>query len=220
MAIVLQDQNGVAYLCLQENIRIPGTRQTGIKAVVNKGNSVQVVTIDSQTVERMYLQPVKCGVVEVANLLLHPTGNGVTVSNVAQRELAQCIKEEVEMAKKATAEVAAVVKTEKANKFTKVTAAEPAATHKGKVGEAQTMEDLKGNALYSTKVVTTGLGKEARAGSLWAVAHEQALKPITLGDLITNVTEKVVLKSEKDKETVVRIRLRDGFTRLGYLKAA
>lgn len=213
MARVMQDKNGVVYLHLT-NLNHMGVE--GVRAIVNKGKKVAVVFIDNDTVTSLYLQPITTSVVEVANLLLHPTNKDAIVTSAAQHELGKCIKEEVDMAKKAAVEAPAEPKK---GKFAKVTA--PAASnHKGEVGTAQTLADLKGNDLYQTKVVTTGKGAEAREGSLWKTVHELAGKPIVLADLISAVAEKMPdLKSEKDKETVIRVRVRDGFTRLEYLKA-
>lgn len=73
-------------------------------------------------------------------------------------------------------------------------------------------------AVFQTKVIATD--KTAREGSFFGIVKAEASKPVVLEDLIQRVADKVTLRSEKDAETVVRCRVRDCFTRLGFLTEA
>ena len=73
-------------------------------------------------------------------------------------------------------------------------------------------------AVFQTKVIATD--KTAREGSFFGIVKAEASKPIVLEDLIQRVAGKVTLRSEKDAETVVRARVRDCFSRLGFLTEA
>ena len=229
MPIVLQDKNGVCYLQTASDV-VVAKGVLGIRAIVNRGHEVQVVKLDYHTVESLWLQPIedKNKVALVIQKLLSPSDQTCIVSSLAKLELSQLLKEETEMAKKAAVEAPAAVPTKKA-KFADVTA--PAADKAVKVPKTpaepkeprgpMTLDELKDNALYATKVKATAELDKAKAGSLWARVKEYATKPITLAELIQKiVASDLVLKSEKDREMVVRVRVKDAFTRLGYLEEA
>lgn len=71
--------------------------------------------------------------------------------------------------------------------------------------------------LYDAVVVATN--KVTRPGDFFHLVQEKAAKPIMLRDLI-----RLLMKiyrpptSKKDPDMVIRVRIRDAFTRLGYLK--
>lgn len=73
-------------------------------------------------------------------------------------------------------------------------------------------------AVFQTKVIATD--KPAREGSFFGIVKAEASKPIVLEDLITRVLDKATLRSEKDASVVVRARVRDCFSRLGFLTEA
>lgn len=75
-------------------------------------------------------------------------------------------------------------------------------------------------AVFQTKVIATD--KSAREGSFYGIVKAEASKPIVLEDLIGRVLAKVgdSLRSEKDATVVVRTRVRDCFSRLGFLTEA
>lgn len=75
-------------------------------------------------------------------------------------------------------------------------------------------------AVFQTKVIATD--KSAREGSFYGIVKAEASKPIVLEDLIGRVLAKVgdSLRSEKDATVVVRARVRDCFSRLGFLTEA
>lgn len=73
-------------------------------------------------------------------------------------------------------------------------------------------------SVYETMVVASS--KETREGGFFDKVMKLAKNPIKLETLIGKVAKEVELRSAKDAETVVRVRVRDAFTRLGYLKTA
>lgn len=220
MTTAYQDKNGVVYLVYEQNIQL-GRGLRGIRAVVNRGRSVNVVSMSTVTMESLYLQPLPHeAVANCANRLLQPFGADVTIDPIAREVLGRILKEEVEMAKKATAEAPAAVPEKTNKKFAGVTAPAPAAKGESKAAKADAAGGNEGPSLYDTFVVSTGKGAESREGSLWRKAHDLSQKPVKLGDLIEQVAGEIELKSEKDKDQVVKIRLRDGYTRLGFLQDA
>ncbi len=72
--------------------------------------------------------------------------------------------------------------------------------------------------VYDTMVVATS--KETKEGTFFAQVQKFAAKPIKLETLIKKLVDEVELRSAKDPEGVIRVRTRDSFTRLGFLKAA
>jgi hypothetical protein len=217
-AVVLQDKNGVCYLRTRAGVTVaPGV--IGITAIVNRGHAVQVVKIDNDTVDSLWLQPTEQqNVVSVINKLLSPSDPGATISTFAQVELARILKEEVKMAEKKAAET----KAEKTKKFAAPAAEKSAPAEKAEKAERRpmTLAELADNELYATKVRATEKIKDAKAGSLWAYVRDYAQKAIPLHELIKKVVDSdLVLKSEKEREIVLRIRIKDAFTRMEYLEA-
>lgn len=84
--------------------------------------------------------------------------------------------------------------------------------------EGATRGRKRDETVFQTKVIATD--KPAREGSFFGIVKTEASKPIVLEDLITRVLDKATLRSEKDAAVVVRARVRDCFSRLGFLTEA
>jgi hypothetical protein len=217
---VFRDVNGVAYLRVELNEESAGF-------VVNKGFHVDLIHINSHHARQaLYLQPVVgASIFACAKNLLHPLNENVTISVLAQEALKR-ILENKELQMKATENT-------KPTKFASVNA--PAAKNSKKAAAAPAVKAKPAKAvkasngaapaaavseLYQTKVVATKAATEQREGSFFHTVGALASKPITLERLISAVAAKVELRSGQDAEKVCRVRVRDAFTRLGFLKEA
>ena len=81
-------------------------------------------------------------------------------------------------------------------------------------------DDANKAEIYGITVVATN--KETKEGTFFATLQKFAAKPIKMETLIQKLIKELegTLRSEKPVEHVVRVRTRDSFNRLGFLKAA
>lgn len=233
---VMLDQQGVRYL------RVGGTMRS-VHLILNNGRSVDLIDMDNATVRGRDLQRVPNGsVLEAARQLAKPMGSGVQISPRAATILQQILQDKEILA---MARVAVAVKTKPAAEATEDApkqrpvlvkgrkAAAPAKAAKtGTKAKAAKADSGEGRAardaeLMGTSVVATDKALKAREGSFWQTMGKLASKPIKLGTLIEKLcnTELSVRsdKLAKDADALaasVRIRVRDSFNRLGFLKAA
>ena len=82
-------------------------------------------------------------------------------------------------------------------------------------------EELK-KSVYDTVVVATS--KHTRRPSFFDAMQKEAARPIVLRKLIARLihgdTSQLVPRSKKDHKMVIRVRTRDAYTRLKYLRKA
>lgn len=80
------------------------------------------------------------------------------------------------------------------------------------------------SAIYTTKVVATKKAINSRKGSFWAQLAALASKPVTLDHVINAVAASPMGTRAKRKPAqrvrVARCRVRQAFTRFGYLRKA
>lgn len=238
---VMLDQHGVYYL------RVGGDTR-GVQLILNTGRSVDVISMDNSTVHSRDLRPVPNGsILEAARQLAKPASRSVQVSDRAAGILQQIMKDKEILA---MARVAVAVKTKAIEATDNETpapkqrpvlvkgkkAAAPAKAAKAakaakttKKAAAVDGEDraARNEELMGTTVVATEKATGAREGSFWALLGKLASKPIKLGTLIDKAcNSEIGVRSEKlakDSDALaasVRIRIRDAYNRLGFLKAA
>lgn len=230
---VMLDQQGTRYLRV-------GSDMGSVHLAYNNGHTVDIVKMDNATIRSRDLRPVPgASILDAARQLVKPLNSGVKVSPQASDLLKAILqnKELIEMAKisvvrkqtAATEEAAPAARTKKPVlvKGAK-NAAAPAKAAKAKAAKDESPANGRHNdELYETKVVATDKATGAREGSFWAQLGKLASKPITLSTLINRVTANPAgIRSEKlagDSDALaasVRIRVRDAYTRLGFLKTA
>lgn len=79
--------------------------------------------------------------------------------------------------------------------------------------------EILGQPLYDAVVVATN--KTTRPGDFFHLVQTAAAKPVILRTLIQHLIATYrPPSSKKDPETVIRVRTRDAYTRLGYLRKA
>lgn len=140
----------------------------------------------------------------------HLAAQVATASKKAQRRANTMVDETVET-------VPGAVQGKKAKKVAKK-AAKKAPAKAAKKSAASADPSQPRAEVYQTMVVATG--KEAKEGTFFGQVQKFAAKPIKLETLIQKLVSEVELRSGKDPEGVIRVRTRDSFTRLGWLKAA
>lgn len=77
--------------------------------------------------------------------------------------------------------------------------------------------------LYETRVVATKKIANSNTGSLWALLAKLASKPVTLNALVASVAKSDVFRKKRSPErraVVARCRVRQAYTRFGYLRKA
>lgn len=82
-------------------------------------------------------------------------------------------------------------------------------------------DELK-KPVYDTVVVATN--EHTRRPSFFDVMQREAAEPIVLRELIWRLIRsdisRLVPRSKKDHKMVIRVRARDAYTRLGFLRRA
>lgn len=228
---VMLDQQGTRYLRVSSDMG-------NVHLAYNNGYTVDIVKMDNATIRSRDLRPVPgASVLDAARQLVKPMNSGVKVSPQALEVLNTILqnKELIEMAKISVVRKQAATEEAPATKAAKKpvlvkgakTAAAPAKAAKKATKEAPATNSRHNDELYETKVVATDKATSAREGSFWAQLGKLASKPITLQTLINRVAANPAgIRSEKlsgDADALaasVRVRVRDAFTRLGFLKTA